>query len=116
MCKRKEPGSRISRLWKGVVGQPPMTMVFRGSRPDADSRSTLLPEVFRTPVVPVKRQQHAHRLLLEALLVAFVLSFFLPLLWAQSPDLPPGSVRGKVATACLECHESRIIRQQRLGK
>jgi len=56
------------------------------------------------------------RLLLKAMLVAFPSSFFLPLLWAQSPDLPPGSVRAKVATACLECHESRIILQQRLSK
>jgi hypothetical protein len=51
-------------------------------------------------------------------LVIFALSFFLflPPLWAQSPDLPPGSVRAKVATACLECHESRIILQQRLSR
>jgi hypothetical protein len=58
------------------------------------------------------------RLLLEALLVLFALSFFLflPPLWAQSPDLPPGPVRAKVVTACLECHESRIILQQRLSK
>jgi len=58
------------------------------------------------------------RLLSETLLVVFALSFFLflPPLWAQSPDLPPGPVRAKVVTACLECHESRIILQQRLSK
>jgi hypothetical protein len=39
-----------------------------------------------------------------------------PLLWPQSPDLPPGPAQGKVRTACLECHESRIILQQRLIK
>ena len=39
-----------------------------------------------------------------------------PQLWSQSPELPPGSVQGKVRTACLECHESRIILQQRLSK
>jgi hypothetical protein len=39
------------------------------------------------------------------------------LLGAQSsPDLPPGAVQSKVRTACLECHESRIIMQQRLRK
>ncbi|HXY02754.1 MAG TPA: hypothetical protein VEI49_04210 [Terriglobales bacterium] len=38
------------------------------------------------------------------------------LLLAQSPDLPPGSVQTKVTTACTECHESRIILQQRLSK
>jgi hypothetical protein len=38
-----------------------------------------------------------------------------PPLWSQSPDLPPGPLQGKVRTACLECHESRIILQQRLS-
>ena len=37
-------------------------------------------------------------------------------LWSQSPDLPPGPVQGKVRTACLECHDSHIIVQQRLSK
>ena len=60
----------------------------------------------------------SYRLLFETLLVASALSFFLflPPLWAQSPDLPPAPVRAKVATACLECHESRIILQQRLSR
>ncbi len=40
----------------------------------------------------------------------------LPLLRAQSPELPTGPVQAKVTTACLECHESRIIIQQRLSK
>jgi hypothetical protein len=40
----------------------------------------------------------------------------LPLLRAQSPELPAGPARAKVTTACLECHESRIIIQQRLSK
>jgi hypothetical protein len=39
-----------------------------------------------------------------------------PLLWSQSPDLPSGAVQAKVRTACLECHEFRIIVQQRLSK
>ena len=39
-----------------------------------------------------------------------------PLSWAQSPDLPPGPMQAKVRTACLECHESRIILQQRLSQ
>jgi hypothetical protein len=39
-----------------------------------------------------------------------------PLLLAQSPALPPGSLQQKVTTACTECHESRIILQQRLSK
>ncbi len=31
-------------------------------------------------------------------------------------DLPPGPMQGKATTACLECHEARIILQQRLSK
>jgi hypothetical protein len=34
---------------------------------------------------------------------------------AQSLDLPAGPVQDKVRTACTECHDSRIIQQQRLG-
>jgi hypothetical protein len=37
---------------------------------------------------------------------------------AQNPvaDLPPGAMQPKATTACLECHEARIILQQRLTK
>jgi hypothetical protein len=31
-------------------------------------------------------------------------------------DLPVGSMQAKATTACLECHEARIILQQRLSK
>ena len=31
-------------------------------------------------------------------------------------DLPAGPVQAKATTACLECHEARIILQQRLNK
>lgn len=34
----------------------------------------------------------------------------------QTPDLPAGDMQAKARTACLECHESRIILQQRLNK
>ena len=34
---------------------------------------------------------------------------------AQSPELPAGPVQAKVRTACTECHDSRIIVQQRLS-
>jgi hypothetical protein len=40
----------------------------------------------------------------------------LPLLRAQSPDLPSAPVQEKVINACTECHDSRIIMQQRLSK
>ena len=36
--------------------------------------------------------------------------------WAQAPDLPPGPVQTKARTACLECHDARIILQQRLSR
>jgi hypothetical protein len=41
------------------------------------------------------------------------------LLAAQSgdvPSLPDGPMKAKVTTACTECHEARIILQQRLSK
>lgn len=31
-------------------------------------------------------------------------------------DLPPGPMQSKATTSCLECHEARIILQQRLSK
>jgi hypothetical protein len=31
-------------------------------------------------------------------------------------DLPPGPMQSKATTTCLECHEARIILQQRLSK
>lgn len=34
----------------------------------------------------------------------------------DGPALPGGAMKDKVATACTECHESRIILQQRLSK
>ena len=36
--------------------------------------------------------------------------------WGQSVSLPAGAVQAKVATACTECHDSRIVVQQRLSK
>ena len=50
--------------------------------------------------------------------IALVASW-LPVLVAQSasnPELPPGPLQSKVTTACTECHEGRIIVQQRLSK
>jgi len=37
------------------------------------------------------------------------------LLQAQSFDLPARALQAKVRTACTECHDSRIIVQQRLS-
>jgi hypothetical protein len=33
-----------------------------------------------------------------------------------SENLPAGSMQAKATTSCLECHEARIIVQQRLSK
>jgi hypothetical protein len=35
---------------------------------------------------------------------------------AASNQLPPGTIEAKASTACTECHETRIIVQQRLSK
>jgi hypothetical protein len=40
-------------------------------------------------------------------------------LWARaasSSELPAGPMQAKATTACTECHEARIILQQRLSK
>src|SRR5580704_63886 len=41
-----------------------------------------------------------------------------PWAFSQKPaaDLPAGAMQGKATTSCLECHEARIILQQRLSK
>jgi hypothetical protein len=57
------------------------------------------------------------RSLRVAVFAVFLLALCsLPLLRAQSPELPAGPAQAKVTTACTECHESRIITQQRLSK
>jgi hypothetical protein len=39
-----------------------------------------------------------------------------PLPSKPTEDLPTGAMQAKATTACLECHEARIILQQRLSK
>lgn len=39
-----------------------------------------------------------------------------PLTAKPTEDLPAGAMQAKATTACLECHEARIILQQRLSK
>jgi hypothetical protein len=57
--------------------------------------------------------------------IALIAVAYVSLFWAQSPvppspkateDLPAGPMQAKATTACLECHEARIILQQRLSK
>jgi hypothetical protein len=48
-----------------------------------------------------------------------LLACALPHIWAQSassPELPVGPMQAKATTACTECHDARIIVQQRLSK
>lgn len=55
-------------------------------------------------------------------MVAVLLSVSTPLLIPAQPiatlneALPAGAMQQKATTACLECHEARIILQQRLSK
>jgi hypothetical protein len=49
-------------------------------------------------------------------LACFTLFASLVLSHPQTADLPPGRVRAKFDTACLECHDAGIIAQQRLSK
>ena len=48
-----------------------------------------------------------------------LVSFAATGVWAQSapsPQLPAGPMQAKATTACTECHDARIIVQQRLSK
>jgi hypothetical protein len=59
------------------------------------------------------------RTLTGLFILAFATAF-----WAQdqkanatgAQNLPPGPMQGKATTSCLECHEARIILQQRLSR
>jgi hypothetical protein len=56
---------------------------------------------------------------LKAWAIAGALLASLSLVWAQSnsmPALPDGPMQAKLTTACTECHDTRIILQQRLSK
>ena len=56
---------------------------------------------------------------LSAWLVLFA-ALVAPAFWAQSKApasaLPAGPMHAKASTACMECHDARIIEQQRLSK
>ena len=59
-------------------------------------------------------------LALAPFMLATMSSFTAPVQKPESPkatdDLPSGPMRAKATTSCLECHEARIILQQRLSK
>jgi hypothetical protein len=64
---------------------------------------TLYPRMFATIV-------------LLALTAPFSAQAQKPATASLTADLPAGTMQAKATTACLECHEARIILQQRLSK
>src|SRR6202167_1639421 len=54
--------------------------------------------------------------LILALAIPFAASSEKPLAAKPTEDLPAGPMQAKATTSCLECHEARIILQQRLSK
>jgi hypothetical protein len=59
------------------------------------------------------------RILRQTVTAITLLAFAFVSAQAQKPataDLPAGPMQAKATTACLECHEARIILQQRLTK
>jgi mono/diheme cytochrome c family protein len=73
----------------------------------------------RLSAEPQDRSGIAKTLAAVALLALAIAAPFSAL--AQKPpsvtaDLPSGPMQAKATTACLECHEARIILQQRLSK
>src|SRR5208283_1318817 len=64
-----------------------------------------------------KRFDSAWQFVAVALLAAFVPAFGQKAAVVKSAeDLPSGAMQAKATTSCLECHEARIILQQRLNK
>ena len=53
-----------------------------------------------------------------AALAVITLALTSTFVWSQkaAEDLPAGAMPAKATTSCLECHEARIIVQQRLSK
>jgi len=56
------------------------------------------------------------RLALIVALAAFPLATFAQKSANPTAELPPSPMQAKATTACTECHEARIILQQRLSK
>jgi len=59
---------------------------------------------------------------LLAVLAVAAIAALAPRTWSEAsstiptPELPAGSMQAKATTACTECHEARIILQQRLSQ
>jgi len=98
-------------------------IAFMDCHPD---RSFAFPKGMRSGVEGPAVRTHARKNLATtvAAIVLIALSAASPFrAHAQKPagasltaDLPAGSMQAKATTSCLECHEARIILQQRLSK
>jgi len=66
----------------------------------------------------MSHRPNASRTAASAVLVVLALTLMSPFAASQkaTEDLPPGPMQAKATTACTECHEARIILQQRLNK
>ena len=68
------------------------------------------------------RQLAARLIAIAIALTLLALGLGGPFAWSQKPaaplteNLPPGPMQAKATTSCMECHEARIILQQRLSK
>jgi hypothetical protein len=105
--------------------------IFRELSPNTDSEMEVCTNVEASSNVEERRLNAASsgiddagfspraRTLRHAFAAIALLSFAFASAQAQKPataDLPPGPIQAKATTACLECHEARIILQQRLTK
>jgi mono/diheme cytochrome c family protein len=74
----------------------------------------------RLQAVPNRRAESKAALAAAFILLALAFPFHTQAQKSASAsvtaDLPPGAMQAKATTACLECHEARIILQQRLTK
>jgi hypothetical protein len=73
------------------------------------------PASFQTPLQGLRRRNRLLAQAAKGLSLALAVSCG-AVAAAQSPSLPAGAAQAKVTTACTECHESRIILEQRLSK
>lgn len=66
----------------------------------------------------MSHRQNALRIASGAALVIVAMTLMSPFAASQkaTEDLPAGAMQGKATTSCTECHEARIILQQRLSK
>ena len=97
----------------------------------------MFPKMFRKLVSRGRSDRRSHRrsarrigagsFVAATVLILVALLFASPLLLSQNAlsnntaanlteELPPGPMQAKATTSCLECHEARIILQQRLSK